>query len=215
MNALIFDVDGTLFQTDRILAPALEHTFTTLRERRDWTGPAPVDTYQQMMGKPLPEVWQTLLPDHPDDVHEEMDGLFQKALVQRIQAGDGALYPHVRDVLRALKQEGFTLFAASNGRTDYLQAVAAQERLDGLFEGIYSIDHLVSGDKTDLVCHVIDTHGITSGAMVGDRLSDIQAGQQNGLKAVGCRFTYAQEVEMAQADVTVDDFRELLPLFRG
>jgi phosphoglycolate phosphatase-like HAD superfamily hydrolase len=40
---------------------------------------------------------------------------------------------------------------------------------------------------------------------VGDRLSDINAAKDNGLMAIGCRFDFAQEDELVQADATIDD----------
>ncbi len=52
--AVIFDMDGTLFQTNTILEVALEQTFHTLREKGEWSGPAPLQTYQSIMGvRPL------------------------------------------------------------------------------------------------------------------------------------------------------------------
>lgn len=45
--------------------------------------------------------------------------------------------------------------------------------------------------------------------MVGDRLSDINAAKNNHLIAVGCNFDFAQEHELAQADIVIDDLIEL------
>ena len=52
-------------------------------------------------------------------------------------------------------------------------------------------------------------YGITNGAVVGDRLSDINAAKDNGLVAIGCNFDFAQEDELSQADIVIDDLIEL------
>lgn len=44
---------------------------------------------------------------------------------------------------------------------------------------------------------------------MGDRLSDINAAKENGLIAIGCNFDFAQEDELTQADIVIDDLMEL------
>lgn len=41
-KALIFDMDGTLFQTDRILELSLDDTFNYLRTQGKWEGKPPL-----------------------------------------------------------------------------------------------------------------------------------------------------------------------------
>lgn len=67
-------------------------------------------------------------------------------------------------------------------------------------------------DKGDLVHSIIEKHGIDSGAVIGDRLSDINAAKANGLTAIGCRFDFAQEAELAQAELVIEDLMELKQL---
>lgn len=62
--SIIFDMDGTLFQTDKILELALDETFSHLRSRNLWNADTPIDTYRKIMGVPLPTVWEILLPEH-------------------------------------------------------------------------------------------------------------------------------------------------------
>ena len=64
VQSFIFDMDGTLFQTNKILELSLDDAFNELRSRNDWDGETPVDQYREIMGVPLPQVWATLLPNH-------------------------------------------------------------------------------------------------------------------------------------------------------
>lgn len=54
LQALIFDMDGTLFQTDKILELSLDDTFDHLRSLQLWDTVAPIDKYREIMGVPLP-----------------------------------------------------------------------------------------------------------------------------------------------------------------
>ena len=55
----------------------------------------------------------------------------------------------------------------------------------------------------------MNKYDIKEAAVVGDRLSDINAAKDNGLIAIGCNFDFAQEDELAQADIVIDDLLEL------
>lgn len=68
LQALIFDMDGTLFQTDKILELSLDDTFNHLRSLQLWDVETPIDKYREIMGVPLPKVWEALLPDHSNEV---------------------------------------------------------------------------------------------------------------------------------------------------
>ncbi|WP_414478594.1 hypothetical protein [Peribacillus frigoritolerans] len=45
-KAIIFDMDGTLFQTNLILEPALEETFDVLRKENLWDTKTPIEQYR-------------------------------------------------------------------------------------------------------------------------------------------------------------------------
>lgn len=70
-QSLIFDMDGTLFQTDKILELSLDDTFNHLRSLDKWDTVTPIDKYREIMGAPLPKVWEALLPNHSIEVREK------------------------------------------------------------------------------------------------------------------------------------------------
>ncbi|WP_235973514.1 HAD family hydrolase [Peribacillus faecalis] len=210
--AIIFDMDGTLFQTDKILETALHDTFEYLRERELWSKKTPIDTYRKIIGVPLPDVWATLLPNQPVTVRNKANEIFHEQLIRHIQEGNGALYPNTIEMLQSLKEKGYELIIASNGQTAYLQAIVSYYRLDCWVTQTFSIERIATMKKSDLVAAIKKKYGITKGAVVGDRLSDIEAAKCNGFLAIGCRFEFAQEDELAQADYVINDLLELLPI---
>ena len=210
-EAIIFDMDGTLFQTNRILEPALDATFDVLREIQLWVGETPITKYREIMGVPLPVVWETLCPNHSEDVREKSNELFQKKLIEMIGLRKGDLYSNVIETLQSLSFK-YPLYIASNGEREYLQAITDTYELNETFQEIYSIQSIASGNKSELVKSVVDENGITKAWVVGDRLSDIKAAKENGLISIGVNFDFAQQDELEHADIVINDFKELINL---
>lgn len=212
-TSIIFDMDGTLFQTNLILEPALEATFEILRSNGKWVGTTPIEKYRDIMGVPLPVVWATLCPKHSAAQHIESNHLFQEALIEQIKKGRGALYMGVEETLKQLAGS-YPLYIASNGQTAYLQAIVEQYQLKRFIQGVYSIDLIASGNKAELVQLVKVENNIETGYVVGDRSSDIHAALDNQLKSIGVRFDFAQESELERADYIVNDFNDILHIIK-
>lgn len=208
-HSLIFDMDGTLFQTDKILELSLEDAFSRLRSLDKWDKETPTDTYREIMGVPLPKVWETLLPDHSIEERDQTDAYFLERLIENINSGKGDLYPNVKEIFNYLKGNDISIYIASNGLTEYLKAIVHYYQLDEWVTETFSIQQIESLNKSDLVKHIIKKYGITNGAVVGDRLSDIKAAKDNGLVSIGCNFDFAREDELSQADIVIDDLTEL------
>ncbi|NOJ73378.1 HAD family hydrolase [Paenibacillus alvei] len=209
IQSFIFDMDGTLFQTDKILESSLEDTFNHLKSRNKWDKETPIDKYREIMGAPLPKVWETLLPNHSIEVREQTDAYFLERLIANIRSGKGDLYPNVKEVFSFLTENNCSIYIASNGLIAYLDAIVKFYNLDNWVTETCSIQQIESLNKSDLVKMIIDKYGITHGAVVGDRISDINAAKDNGLVAIGCNFDFAQEDELAKADVVIEDLNEL------
>ena len=213
-SAVIFDMDGTLFQTNLILETALEATFEQLRQKGQWTGTTPIEKYREIMGVPLPVVWETLCPEHTLQMREQSNQLFQLALIEQIKSGKGALYEEVESTLMKLAEK-HPLFIASNGQTAYLQVIAQTYKLTKWIKGIYSIDLIASGNKSELVSTILKENNFHGGFVVGDRSSDIQAALDNQLISIGVRFDFAQEKELEKADYIVNTFDEIYTIIEN
>lgn len=210
-TAIIFDMDGTLFQTNLILEPALEHTFEYLRQNNLWSGATPIEKYREIMGVPLNVVWKTLCPDHSDTIREKSNHYFQKALIEEIRQGNGALYENVLATLQSLS-ESYPLFIASNGETAYLQAIMSTYNLERWIKGCYSIDLIPSKNKSHLVERIMKEQDIVRGFVVGDRASDINAAIDNNLIAIAVNFDFAQLEEIKKAHHIVEQFPQIIDI---
>ena len=206
---IIFDMDVTLFQTNKILELSLKDAFDQLRSVHKWSSETPIEKYQEIMGVPLPMVWETLMPTHSIEEREQTDAYFLDKLIENIGEGKGALYPNVKQTFTHLVENGFSIYIASNGLSAYLKAIVDYYELDEWITETWSIQQIDSLHKSDLVGTIKEKYKITNGVVVGDRLSDIHAAKDNQLVSIGCNFDFAQEDELAHADFVIDNLQEL------
>jgi len=211
-EAMIFDMDGTLFQTETMLVGAYHKTFDALRREGLFEGNTPpIDLMLNSLGMLLAAIWERVMPDSSKAVHLRADDLLLEYEMEGLREGDGSLYPGVEQTLRELKARGVRLFVASNGLEPYVKGVAAATGITPLFEGIYSAGEYKTKSKVDLVRILMETHGVQSAWMVGDRSSDVEAGHANGLTVVGCDYAaFRSEGELDEAHIRIASFDELL-----
>jgi phosphoglycolate phosphatase-like HAD superfamily hydrolase len=213
-QALIFDMDGTLFETDTLLKGVHERIFATLREEGLYTEPTPpVEKLLGCLGMLLEDIWKNVMPGSTDEARKRADELLLQYELEGLEAGEGSLYPHVDETLRKLKERGLRLFVASNGLEHYVKGVARHKGIAGLFEGLYSAGEHGTATKVELVARLLRENGVERAWMVGDRSSDVEAGKGNGLVVVGCAYAvYGRKEELQGADALISDFGDLLEL---
>ncbi len=214
-KAFIFDLDGTLFQTEQVAIPAFHRTYQQLQEQGLYQGDRPADEQvTSVFGMTSEGIWERLLPGASDEVKKRADDKWLENELDCLAEGMGALYPGVPRSLEALHGQGFRLFVASNGQGPYVRGVLQAFGIRSWFTGIYSAGEKKIFDKRQLVALLMKEHQVTSGWMVGDRSSDVQAGKANGLTVIGCRYAgfpqFGDEKELEDADQVIHSFSELL-----
>jgi len=213
-EAAIFDLDGTLFQTETLLETVHKRVFDTLREEGLYDKPMPsIDLLLGSLGMLLSDIWQRVMPDGSPEAHERANDLMLQYEMEELAAGRGLLYPGVAETLEELRDRGVRIFIASNGLEEYVKGVPAMRGIGDLFEAAYSAGEFATTTKVDLVRRLLDTFGVKRAWMVGDRSSDVEAGNRNGLFVVGCDYAgFGREGELDGADAVIRSFPELLKL---
>lgn len=215
-QAIIFDMDGTLFETDPVALQGFKKTFERLIDKGHYTGEMPSDeVFLDQLGKTFEEIWDSLIPNGDEKMRNQADQWMLEIELELIKKGVGQLYPNVIEVLTSLKDQGYSLFVASNGREEYIDAIINYFQLNDLFDDLYSAGRFKTESKNDLVRLLIQTYHIESGYMIGDRHSDVEAGKTNGLMVIGCKFGFADEKELVDADMHITSFQELIPMIKS
>ncbi|MGY0373125.1 HAD hydrolase-like protein [Clostridium sp. JNZ J1-5] len=213
--AVLFDMDGTLFQTEKIVAPALDKTYDHLRKIGKWEGETPVEKCLSVLGSTLPEIWKTLLPEESEDIRKEADKLFLKNLIIEIKGGRGQLYEGVIETLKEISEMGIQIFIASNGLEEYIDAVSKYYQLKRFVTDFYSSGKFKCSSKIQLIEMLLKNYNIQNAIMVGDRKSDIEAAVENNIWSIGCNFGFASSDELKDANYIVNKFNEIIPIVKS
>lgn len=214
-EAMIFDMDGTLFKTETLLLPAYHELFDRLRAENLYEGETPPEELMlSCLGMLLEDIWKKVIPDCSEAVHRRADELLLELELEGLKKYATELYPAVKETLEKLKERGVRLFVASNGLEHYVKGVAEAHGIAPLFEAVFSAGEFLTPSKVDLVRLLLDRHGVSSAWMVGDRSSDVEAGKKNRLHVIGCAYAgFGQGTELAGSDILITRFDELIALY--
>ncbi|WP_046215559.1 HAD hydrolase-like protein [Paenibacillus wulumuqiensis] len=214
-QAMMFDMDGTLFETETVLLPAYHNTFEILREEGLYHGETPPDEIiLGCLGMLLEDIWARVMPGAEPRTIARANQLLLDLQLDGMRAGTSRLYPHVMETLTYLHEQGVRLFIASNGLEGYVKGIVEVHEIGSLLEGVYSAGEYQTASKVDLVGLLLDNHTIDSAWMVGDRSSDVEAGLKNGQTVIGCNYAdFGDTSELEGADVIITSFDQLRQLY--
>ncbi len=202
---VIFDIDGTLFQAQRVTIPAVQRTLAKHglavpgdREIASFFG-RPVEEYHAWLAGFCP-------PGKMDAIIAETDAL-ELALIQ----DEGALYDGVPEALTELKAAGYTLASCSNGPIDYVDAVLDGHKLRPFFE-IAICKGMGYAGKEAMVGDLLNRLPQRPAFVVGDREDDIAAAHAHGAQAVAAAYGFGGDTEWLEADARAESPSDIPPM---
>ncbi len=182
MDSLIFDVDGTLWDSTAEVAEAWQ---LTCRENGIPCKHITASRLKQEFGKLLPDIGKSLFPDLSA---EQTMPLMEKCCIlenEYLAVHSPDPYPGVREVFRTLSAK-IPLFIVSNCQSGYIEVFLQDTGL-----GSYVTSHLCPGDtgkdKAANIRTIAETFHLKDPAYVGDTIGDYNAVRKAGLK-----FIYAE-----------------------
>jgi phosphoglycolate phosphatase len=213
-EAMIFDMDGTLFKTETLILPAYHQMFDQLRKEGLYEGETPPEErILGGLGMLLAHIWQKVMPGSSEATMRRADELLLHYQMEGLKEGTGELYPGVKETLEQLRDQGIRLFVASNGLEDYVKEVARYMGIAPYFQGLYSAGEYQTASKVDLVGILLEQHNVSSAWMVGDRSSDVEAGVKNGLTVIGCDYAgFGKADELEGSTLIIRSFAEILEI---
>ena len=209
MANLIFDYDGTLHQSMLTYAPAFRATCKMLADNgymaeRKFTD----EEISYWLGFNSTDMWNNFLPDVPADVRENARIFLGLDMGQRVENGEGALYPNAEKVLAELKSQGHTLIFLSNCRVKYMERHSRVFGLHRFFDYFYCCEEFDFIPKYQIF-RLFSLQHKGEFIVIGDRFHDIETAEKNGLKSIGCGYGYGKKGELSAADIIVDDITEI------
>lgn len=209
MANLIFDYDGTLHQSMKTYAPAFLATCKWLSDNgymdeREYTE----DEISYWLGFNSTDMWSSFLPDADPEIRERARIMLGEDMGQRIERGEGALFPHTEEVLADLKSCGHKLIFLSNCRVKYMERHRRVFGLDRFFDFFYCCEEFDFLPKYQIF-RLFSLQHKGKFIVIGDRFHDIETAEKNGLASIGCGYGYGRDDELSAADIIVNDITEI------
>lgn len=211
MKLALFDVDGTLMDSQAMILASLTAAFTAeglpLPSRSEMLG---------IVGLSLVKAMATLRPDDEAERHERLAQSYKQAFWA--YRGDKS-FPEVPfegalDLLRRLQARDDVLIGVATGKSQRgVRHIIEQFGLEGVFATIQTSDDAPSKPHPGMILQAMAATGAEprDTVMIGDAVFDIDMAHAAGVKvvAVSWGFQPSAVLERARPHVMVNNFNEL------
>lgn len=206
MDSIIFDVDGTLWDSTKSVA---ESWNKAIREHSSLNLTLEPVSLSRVFGKTMTEIADALFPDL--SVKERMELLDVCFDEENRYPEDhpGILYP---DVVRTIKELSLScpLYIVSNCQCGYIEVML---RTTGL--GPYIRDHLCFGEtqvpKGETIRMLIERNNLQSPVYVGDTQGDADSCKTAGIPFIFAEYGFGDVPDARTRIHTFSDLTKLLP----
>lgn len=200
---VVFDIDGTLLQTEKVTVPAVQRTFAA------YGLPEPdADAICSFFGKPVQDYLDWLETLCPPALRGEIVDATNRLELDLISE-EGELYLGILDVLHTLKDEGYVIGICSNGPDDYVDEFLTSHGIRPFCDIIRTRGTKYDG-KESMLREIMSLIAARPAVVIGDRADDIHAAHANGALAIAAGYGFGSDEEWAQADIHVTTAHEIV-----
>ena len=206
MNAVFFDIDGTLFDTKADLAATVNHTRRDLG-LAEW----PEEQVIENVGQGARYLLENSIPERPfEEVWELFRGHYAEHCVERVEP-----YPGVVRTLGELHDRGWLMGVNTNKPNFAVKLILEKFGLTRYFGSAV----VAGGDCAEMKPSALPLrecasrlrgHRLSSHDwMVGDSWTDLQCAANAGVKAAFCTYGFGQ-LRDSRFTIKINRFEELL-----
>lgn len=204
-DSLIFDLDGTLWNSSQTVADAWNTALANSGNELRITG----DDVLKHMGKSMDVIMRDVFGA---DISDEEAARFLKLLsveeIEFIEKKGGILFPELEETLSFLKKR-YRLFIVSNCQKGYIEAFLKAHRLSEYFEGF-----LCWGDtklpKGETNKRLISQYSLKNPVYIGDTEGDHISAVDAGIPFVHAAYGFG---EVSSCDYSISAFSQLKVIF--
>jgi phosphoglycolate phosphatase len=212
IKTIFFDYDGTLHNSIHIYGPAFQKSYDYLvdqgyAQKRNWFQ----EEISYWLGFNPPDMWKTFMPDLSEELRKSCSDIIAEEMKLQIEQGKPKLYEGALDTLQYLKEKGYQLVFISNCKMYYRDYHNKLFALDRYFDALICSEEYQFIPKHEII-KLIKHQYPEKMAIIGDRFQDMEAGIKNNMTTIGGRYGFALPDELKEADIMIDDIRDLMKL---
>ncbi|MGN0293030.1 MAG: HAD family hydrolase [Lachnospiraceae bacterium] len=205
IDSIIFDLDGTLWDSTSVVAEAWS---LVLSRHPEVTFEATPDNLKKLFGRPLPVIADIMMPDlKPEKRYEIIDACCEEEH-KALKITPGTLYPRLEETLACLCRR-YPLFIVSNCEAGYIETFLEVTGLGGYFRDFEcpGSSGLIKGPNNKLI---MERNQLISPVYVGDTQGDKDSAVYAGIAF--CHASYGFGT-VDSCDYKIDTFSDLMKLF--
>lgn len=212
MHLVLFDVDGTLIDSQHVIVAAMDAAFAAV-------GLVPPSRAEvlSVVGLSLDLAMARLL-GRTDATVPALSAAYKASFAElrHSETHQEPLYPGAREALARLAARDDVVLGLATGKSMRgVRAILDLHDLHGRFVTIQTADDHPSKPHPSMVLQALAETGVAPdrAVMLGDTTFDIDMGRAAGIVAIGVAWGYHDDAALiaAGADCVLDDYRDLMP----
>lgn len=201
MEAVIFDLDGTLWDSTEEVARAWNEV---LAGRTDIAKTVTPEELKGEFGKPLQEIIANVFPEIQEEERESFTEAILSYQNKKMEEADCLRYPYMEETIQTLSKQ-YRLFIVSNCQAGYIEAFLKNTGL-----GEYITDFTCPGDtgmlKAENIRYIMKKHRLQRAVYVGDTRGDEAACKEADIPMIYAAYGFGW---VEDAHEQISDLQEL------
>ncbi|MBR9843701.1 MAG: HAD-IA family hydrolase [Rhodobacteraceae bacterium] len=211
LRLVVFDVDGTLVDSQRTIVDSMRRAFEAVAVDMPTR-----EAVLGIVGLSIDVAMARLVPDAPRETHHALADAYKSAYFDlRTSEGTKAtspFYPGARETLMALAARDDLLLGVATGKSKRgLDKLIEGHGLEGVFVTEQVADFHPSKPHPAMLRAALAETGTEpqNAVMIGDTSYDMDMARAAGMRAIGVGWGYHAPSALAAADRIIDGFKDL------
>lgn len=205
-DGIIFDVDGTLWDSTPIVKDAWNAAFADYGIKNV---NITADTLKGLFGLPMDDILRSLVPGMSKEERVSFGPFCYEYEHRFLEERPGILYEGMDSTIRELHKRGFHLSIVSNCQGGYIELFNRKTGLGPCFE-----DHLCPADsgllKADNIKLILERNGYKNPVYVGDTVMDFEACRKAKVPFIFASYGFGQVDDPDYVIEKAEDMLEIL-----
>ena len=185
MDGIIFDVDGTIWNTTEIVARAWTRA---IGENSDLDIVITETDLQNLFGKPMEEIYEIVFPNSTTEEKNRLAKACMEYEYAFLEKEQGKVYDGIIEVILALAKK-YPLYIVSNCEKGYIELLLRTLKLEDYF-----VDFLCYGDTLKTKCYTISElmkkNNLRDVVYIGDTQGDMEACKKNDIPFIYAAYGF-------------------------